>query len=1051
MKADIVKLQEGSNISTQGSDNTIIIEAKKSCNLNAGSAIAGGDVAIDTASLQGDTGNKITSTNQTYIKTTYLDNHGSTNGVLAIDFTGDTSQLKSIGKVDHVQYQGTLENNLADTLAQGKNELLHITKSGSVTIFAGQQDVILKDEHIMDHTLKIRTDGAASCDKTLTSNGSLDLKAGKNLTHVSLHARDEVDISAGGSVVAESTTERMSNGANYEDTLKLVSVTASKINIHADGHIVHKAVALHSGEGGTTMTAGGKIISAAVICEKHTETHHKKKRKTKKSKDDYRNPSVSNYKSEGVISMHAGDTIELEGTIFDSKGAPVLYGENGVHAYAAYDTHDHTSDYKKKGNWCSSTVKRHKQSSSAIAKPVAFKGGQTPEITSNKQIIMTCTSDSSKMILNAPLVELPLAANEKVSYSTRNASNLVWQSAKTKNKRDVTYSPSFEGEIETNAETIHSEHVKGHAPTVFKTTYDTAKISQKLLKEIHKHQTISSQGPTRAASFIIAIAVTIATSGLGASAGATMTAAVGCSSTISTAIVTNATAAAVTSLSVQAVDALLNCNGDIIAAAKTIASLDTLKNIAISATTSGVMAGAGESLTELGLPKVQDAHNLSERFMYAAPRQFTNATIKTIANVIAGQDFKDAALQNLQSASADIIGIACASEIGDAYGKDEINPITHKLLHAGVGAIEGAIRNGGSGAIAGGIGALVSETTADLLAPEKPSFDTIKEIEAHVGRPLTKEEFTLAWDDQMATYWQGVSTTADISKIAAVSVALLTHQDLDIAHTTAYTAIDNNFLVFAAYGIVGIGVIWSAYEINNAYQEGGPEAALKQLGIEVITQVACAGVGKVVGKVAFKVGSKIYLTSIAAVTAVLESKPGLKLVLGNIIEPIVAAGEKLSQSMIGKGITQVETALVNLESKAIQKFSLLKPNPMEATPKGIKTSIPNAPNETGLLQQSMEKMGKAGNEIIDSPILRNSYREANGFKFSEYYYNRLWENGRGYPGFRAESVLRGATTVVPDPKGFEGFYKYTSDGWEMIYNPTTKVVSHLSPIRKKAL
>jgi hypothetical protein len=63
--------------------------------------------------------------------------------------------------------------------------------------------------------------------------------------------------------------------------------------------------------------------------------------------------------------------------------------------------------------------------------------------------------------------------------------------------------------------------------------------------------------------------------------------------------------------------------------------------------------------------------------------------------------------------------------------------------------------------------------------------------------------------------------------------------------------------------------------------------------------------------------------------------------------------------------------------------------------------------------------------------------------FTEKYYNRLWLNGRLYPGLRAESILKGATSVAVDPEGYAGFYKYVYDGWEMIYNPTTKIVSHM--------
>jgi len=80
-------------------------------------------------------------------------------------------------------------------------------------------------------------------------------------------------------------------------------------------------------------------------------------------------------------------------------------------------------------------------------------------------------------------------------------------------------------------------------------------------------------------------------------------------------------------------------------------------------------------------------------------------------------------------------------------------------------------------------------------------------------------------------------------------------------------------------------------------------------------------------------------------------------------------------------------------------------------------------------------------------ILKNGYYEVNGIKFSEFYYNRLWEGGRQAPSLIAKSILEHAIEIVPDPKGYAGFYKYVSDGWYMIYNPSTKIVAHLEPLK----
>jgi len=82
----------------------------------------------------------------------------------------------------------------------------------------------------------------------------------------------------------------------------------------------------------------------------------------------------------------------------------------------------------------------------------------------------------------------------------------------------------------------------------------------------------------------------------------------------------------------------------------------------------------------------------------------------------------------------------------------------------------------------------------------------------------------------------------------------------------------------------------------------------------------------------------------------------------------------------------------------------------------------------------------------NTAILKNGFYEVNGFKFGEIYYNRLWNEGRKAPSLIAKEILERANRVVPD-KDISGFYKYYFSRWEMVYNPTTKEVYHLQPIR----
>ncbi|MDX4956363.1 RHS repeat-associated core domain-containing protein [Delftia acidovorans] len=77
----------------------------------------------------------------------------------------------------------------------------------------------------------------------------------------------------------------------------------------------------------------------------------------------------------------------------------------------------------------------------------------------------------------------------------------------------------------------------------------------------------------------------------------------------------------------------------------------------------------------------------------------------------------------------------------------------------------------------------------------------------------------------------------------------------------------------------------------------------------------------------------------------------------------------------------------------------------------------------------------------------NGFYEAAGspFKFSEYYYHKLWSTGRGAPFLQAEEILSTATSISPDR--MNGFYKYLNGNLEMVYNPNSKEVWHLMPVR----
>ena len=134
-------------------------------------------------------------------------------------------------------------------------------------------------------------------------------------------------------------------------------------------------------------------------------------------------------------------------------------------------------------------------------------------------------------------------------------------------------------------------------------------------------------------------------------------------------------------------------------------------------------------------------------------------------------------------------------------------------------------------------------------------------------------------------------------------------------------------------------------------------------------------------------------------------------------------------------------------------------HPEMVTAEGIRLTVTEPPVSKSLFERMGDKIWgtrQAGNvgatvqEINQSSIaiLKNGYYEVNGFKFSEYYYNKLWNNGRGAPSLIAKEVLDHAKSFVADNK-MPGFYRYEYNGWELVYNPATKEIWHLQLFKNK--
>ncbi len=291
-----------------------------------------------------------------------------------------------------------------------------------------------------------------------------------------------------------------------------------------------------------------------------------------------------------------------------------------------------------------------------------------------------------------------------------------------------------------------------------------------------------SQGLTGAGAALIVIIVTIATMGTGTAAaagaaggtaasgttvglGASMLGTAGVTTTAAGAIVPSTLGvmanAAVTSLAAQASVGLINNGGDIGKTLKEMGSKDSIKNLAASVVTAGLLSQVG---TALNLKP--DSTLLSDRLV----NNFTTSVGSTLVQTaINGGNLGDNLQVALLAGLAGALQGELASQIGTSLDKVDPNIFEytiHKIAHAAVGCAAAAATK--SSCEAGAIGAGVGEIVAGLM-PE----------------PANGIEYTDAEKLKIR----------NIGKLVSGTVAAYTGYDVNTAANSADTAIQNNSLV----------------------------------------------------------------------------------------------------------------------------------------------------------------------------------------------------------------------------------------------------------------
>lgn len=608
-------------------------------------------------------------------------------------------------------------------------------------------------------------------------------------------------------------------GTNTTDNLVLQGVdirSEGDVNIEAHKNIIFD-VAVESGYDKSTTTEtkkkwyGKKTTTTTVNTSNKSEgvsVNINAKNINIKSKEQ--NTKEMTGKNRTSIDMYSSQFTATDGKISIQAGGDLNF-------LTALDVEQNTDDITKKSSFLG--VKLNKSKTTATrniqaelpatlkADYIGTKSGLDTRLKSPEFEYL-----SGATIEAGGVISLESASNVVEQTLKRDKNSVVWQSMQDKGSITETATlPSFNGPVLPifKAAGGLSVQVPISEKDVNKvelrdTILDLSKKpGNEYLKELVNRKDVDwqtvlltqkdwdykSQGLTAAGAAIIVIIVTIVTMGSGTAAaagaaggtaasgttvglGASMIGTAGVTTTAAGAIVPSTLGvmanAAVTSLATQASVSLINNGGDISKTLKDLGSKETVKNLATSVVTAGALSTVGgldwmEKLKDMGTdPNL--LVNLAGRTGGAIIEAGLSAGISTSIN---GGSLTDNLQGMLLSSFATALQGSLASKIGKELGgmnKTDFENILHKIAHLAAGCVAGAIQKQcESGAIGAGIGEFVAEFMPAASGNGVYSDDEKERILA-------------------------------VGKILAAGVAGITGYDVNVASSSANTALLNNAL-----------------------------------------------------------------------------------------------------------------------------------------------------------------------------------------------------------------------------------------------------------------
>ncbi|VGP79493.1 16S rRNA endonuclease CdiA [Klebsiella variicola] len=212
---------------------------------------------------------------------------------------------------------------------------------------------------------------------------------------------------------------------------------------------------------------------------------------------------------------------------------------------------------------------------------------------------------------------------------------------------------------------------------------------------------------------------------------------------------------------------------------------------------------------------------------------------------------------------------------------------------------------------------------------------------------------------------------------------------------------------------------------------GGAVAALQG------NSAAAGAAGAAAGELAAKAIAGMLYPDVTDLSTLTEAQKQTVSTLATISAGMAGglAGDSTSSAVAGA--QGGKNAVENNSLSKKDKINIFDINPM------LKIGVEDADGE--LLKGGGGGISKGGKPIK----LEGGFYSVDGMKISQSYYDRLWNQGRSAPFLQAKEILNSNPKVTSDPRGAPGYFKYESNGLEMIYNPTTGQIGHIQPIKKK--